>query len=973
MLLGSFRRPARPLLLALIATGCFVSKEEIDAFSDKDGDKVPVGTDCDDEDADVTTEIEWYSDVDGDGFGAGEVQSGCPAARPSTNTADNADDCDDSNPSAFPGAEERYYDGVDQDCAGEDADGNGSIDDFDQDADGWEQDQDCDDTDPTLRPDPSLTEVPYDGIDNDCDLTTGDGDKDGDGYWSVDYYAKASGSTLAPPVGFDGDCLDDVDAPEQDASPHNGFDGLAPEDVHPAVTVDAPYDGIDADCGGNAREWDADGDGQASAAYPDRADVAGLDCQDCTTACDGEPDWSSSVDSSDIFHGATDAPYDGVDADCAGVDTNGDTVEDDYDVDLDGYVVTGETDRYGNVGDDCLDLDPDTHPGAADRWYDGVDSDCGGEDDFDADFDGYVANADFGEPTAGIEDWTQLPAGDCLDDDAAYHPGASDDAYDGLDHDCGGEDDYDADADGHRDESFAGATDLATYQATTVVVAHSAAETDDCDDTDAAVSPSAAEVEGNGIDDDCDAAGAPFGIQGTNLPADHHSGAVYWKTVEAYGTAIAAGDLSGDGIPDLAVGTPLHDVTGTHDGGVQWFDGTDLLGSTLTDDEDAGFYTAPGTKGEVGSAVAVADVTGDGFDDLLVSGPSVTWASATGPYDGVVYVLAGPLSGSSTSPVDGDIALVADYTFAGTLGAYLGTSLSVLDEDGDGLADIIAGTPNTSVSATHQGALYIWPGGLRTGTYDDTDATVVYGDASDDRLGSCGPAARGDFDGNGWAELYVGACESDRYFALGGQVQLLETPITSGSTAEDIALTELQPATSYELCGTQVAAGDVDGDGYDDLAMSCVYGSSFRGAVAVVLGEASPSGRRVYTDAEVLVSGTASAVTTELGAQLQLADLTGDGALDLLIGDRLVDTVAGQDAGTVWMFDGVGGMAGTYTTSAADGQVAGDTHDGRLGYALAATSDFDADGVTDLLVSRQLTNIGGFGLGDVLLFTGGEW
>lgn len=64
------------------------------------------------------------------------------------NTARGGDDCDDADPSAYPGAEEVWYDGVDSDCAGDD--------DNDQDGDGFAAAEvggdDCDDTDPDTNP-----------------------------------------------------------------------------------------------------------------------------------------------------------------------------------------------------------------------------------------------------------------------------------------------------------------------------------------------------------------------------------------------------------------------------------------------------------------------------------------------------------------------------------------------------------------------------------------------------------------------------------------------------------------------------------------------------------------------------------------------------------------------------------------------------------------------------------------------------
>ena len=114
-------------------------------------------------------------------------------------------------------------------------------------------------------------------------------------------------------------------------------------------------------------------------------------------------------------------------------------------------------------GDDCDDNDPSVSPAAEDVWYDGVDQDCDGSNDYDADLDG--------SPTPE----------DCDDLDPTVSPSAVEVWYDGVDQDCDG-DDADADGDGFPAAVVGGP---------------------DCDDDDAAVNPSAPDAD-NGADDDCD-------------------------------------------------------------------------------------------------------------------------------------------------------------------------------------------------------------------------------------------------------------------------------------------------------------------------------------------------------------------------------------------------------------------------------------------------------------------------------------
>ncbi|MBN2801334.1 MAG: right-handed parallel beta-helix repeat-containing protein, partial [Deltaproteobacteria bacterium] len=157
-------------------------------------------------------------DLDGDGY----LDETC-----------GGDDCDDGDDTVSPGADEQWYDGVDQDCDG--------ASDFDQDGDGYARDadggDDCDDEDPAISPEGA--EVPYDGTDQDCD---GDDllDQDGDGH--------------------DADFAGGDDCDDQDPATHPGVD-------------EAWYDGVDQDCDG-ASDLDQDGDGH------DADFAGGDDCDD---------------------------------------------------------------------------------------------------------------------------------------------------------------------------------------------------------------------------------------------------------------------------------------------------------------------------------------------------------------------------------------------------------------------------------------------------------------------------------------------------------------------------------------------------------------------------------------------------------------------------------------------------------------------------------------------------------------------
>ncbi|MCB9674796.1 MAG: hypothetical protein H6737_06740 [Alphaproteobacteria bacterium] len=447
----------------------------------------PFTGDCDDNDPSVrpgAIEV-WYDGVDGNCAGDDDFDADHDGY---STVSPTEPDCNDADPSIHPGAEEVWYDGVDDDCDGTDDD---------QDGDGWARAEDCDDEDPTRYP--GAPEVWYDGIDGDC---AGDNDFDADHDGFVVLGSPGSAGGTAPFIGdcddtaasvnpdaaevwydgADGDCAGDND---YDAD-HDGFvragfaseaDPRAPgtddcDDTDGARNPGAPeafYDGIDSDCGED-NDYDADGDGAVPAEYAAEAGGTAPRVGDCD---DADPLRA------DHF---VDIWYDGIDADCGG--------NNDFDADSDGYVAEEHTARAGGSAPftgDCDDFAPLVHPDAVDFYYDGIDADCDGENDFDLDRDGYASAL-----YPGQQGGTAPAGGDCNDGNPVVNPGRDETFYDGIDSDCDGFNDFDADRDGfvrRGFESKAGGT---------------ATNTGDCADDDPNAHPGGFEIYYDGVDGDCD-------------------------------------------------------------------------------------------------------------------------------------------------------------------------------------------------------------------------------------------------------------------------------------------------------------------------------------------------------------------------------------------------------------------------------------------------------------------------------------
>ena len=378
-----------------------------------------------------------------------------------------------------------------------------------------------------------------------------------------------------------------------------------------------------------------------------------------------------------------------------------------------------------------------------------------------------------------------------------------------------------------------------------------------------------------------------------------------------------AGDVNGDGYADLIIGAPVADPHGT-DSGESYvvFGKASGFGSTLdlsTLDGTVGFViNGIDANDQSGRSVSAAeDVNGDGYDDLIIGAPS---ADPHGSDSGESYVIFGRAGGFDAaldlSSLDGESGFVINGIDAFDRSGWSVSGAG--DVNGDGFADLIIGAGYADGRAGESYVVFGKEGGfdaaLDLSSLDGSSGFVINGIDANDRSGFSVSGA-GDVNGDGYADLIIGAGYADPHGSNSGESYVVFGKEGGFDAALD--LSSLDGSSGFVINGSSAgdrsgfsvsAAGDVNGDGYDDLIIGAhgadPGGDSSSGESYVVFGKAS--GFDAALDLSSL-DGRAGFVINgikaddESGFSVSAAgDVNGDGFADLIIGAHGADGGAGE-------------------------------------------------------------------------------